>query len=275
MLWLPVAVKTHCAPHGQARGRRVSGCLALLLRLAAVAVVASAAPALAVDVGASAVVAPATGSGVAWSSLTAAQKNALAPLQRDWPTIDASGRDKWLEVAGRFPSMSGAERQRVQDRMAEWSRQSPKQRAQTRLQFQEARQVSPADRQAKWQAYQALPEEQRRELADRARPALNNPTAVVGSENRGEGAADSKRNIVQPQRSTPARPVAPTVVQAKPGATTTLMSAPPSPPVHNQAGLPKIAATEGFVNPSTLLPKRGPQGAAVQAASASQPAARR
>jgi hypothetical protein len=209
-----------------------------------------------------------------WASLTAAQKTALAPLQRDWASIGPSVRQKWLEVAARFPSMSAAERQRVQERMTEWTRLSPAERAQARLQFQEARQISPQDRQAKWEAYQALPQEQRRELADRSRPALDNPAAIAGSVP-GPAAPDSKRNIVEPQRRPTAKPVTPTIVQARPGASTTLMSSPPAPPMHNQAGLPKIAATEGFVNPSTLLPRVGPQGAAVQAASASQPGTRR
>ena len=31
--------------------------------------------------------------------------------------------------------------------------------------------------------------------------------------------------------------------------------------------MPKIVASEGFVNPNTLLPERGPQGAAVRPAS--------
>lgn len=213
--------------------------------------------------------------GAAWASLSVAQKTALAPLQRDWPTIESSSRDKWLEVASRFPTMPAAERQRVQDRMAEWARLTPTQRTQARLQFQEARQVSPLDRQAKWEAYQALPEEQRRELADRAKPVAGKAAASALANANSEPVTDSKRNIVPTQRSAAARPVTPTMVQANPGATTTLISAPPSAPVHNQPGLPKIAATEGFVNPSTLLPKRGPQGAAGQPASASQPAAQR
>jgi hypothetical protein len=213
--------------------------------------------------------------GTPWRALTPAQKSALAPLERDWPTIESSSRDKWLELAARFPSMSTAERQRVQERMAEWSRLSPAQRAQARLQFQEARQLSPVDRQAKWEAYRALPEEERQQLVDRARPDLSNPAAVGGASPRPQRSPDSKRNIVEPTRSPTAKPVTPTVVQARPGASTTLMSSTASPPAHNQAGLPKIVAIEGFVNPSTLLPKVGPQGAAVQATSASSPDGRR
>ena len=212
--------------------------------------------------------------GAAWASLSATQRAALAPLQRDWETIGPSHREKWLEVASRFPSMPAAERQRVQERMAEWARLSPSERTQARLQFKEARQISPEDRQAKWQAYQALPEEQRRELAERAQPAVNGKATAANTQDLRVGTkADEKRNNAQPQRSTVAKPVTPNVLQAKPGATTTLISSSaPLPPPHHQPGLPKIAATEGFVNPSTLLPNRGPQGAAAQPASAPAPA---
>jgi hypothetical protein len=263
------------APSGdlhRSTGRAVATA-ALLLALLAAAAVPTRLPAA--EAGERTAEARTAVGGTPWAALTTAQKAALAPLQNEWPTIDASGRDKWLELAARFPSMSAAERQRVQERMAEWSRLSPKQRAQARLQFQEARQLSPVDRQARWEAYQALPEEERRQLLDRARPALDNPAAVSGTRLRNEPAADSKRNIVEPQRSPTAKPVAPTVVQARPGASTTLMSSPPSPPAHTQAGLPKIVAIEGFVDPATLLPKVGPQGAAAQPTSVSPPDARR
>jgi Protein of unknown function (DUF3106) len=266
---LPAAARPGDPPRDA--GRRAAAAAGLLLAL-----LAGAPAALhAADPGTKPATPQTAAGGVAWASLTAAQKAALAPLQPEWPTMESSSRDKWLEVSARLPSMSAAERQRIQERMAEWSRLSPQQRGQARLQFQEARQLSPVDRQAKWEAYQALPEQQRRELADRARPALDNPAAVGGAGPRNQVAIESKRNIVEPQRSQAAKPVAPTVVQARPGASTTLMSSTPSPPAHNQAGLPKIVATEGFVNPSTLLPKVGPQGAAVQAASASKPDARR
>jgi hypothetical protein len=66
--------------------------------------------------------------------------------------------------------------------------------------------------------------------------------------------------------------VSPTIVQAKPGASTTLVSRPSTPPKHNQAGQPKIAATREFVDPTTLLPTRGPQAAAVVTLPAAAPA---
>jgi hypothetical protein len=61
-------------------------------------------------------------------------------------------------------------------------------------------------------------------------------------------------------------------VQAPTGATTSLVTRQPAPPAHQQTGLPKIAATPTFVDRTTLLPQRGPQGAAMRT-SASSPAA--
>lgn len=203
-----------------------------------------------------------------WASLSKSQQTALAPLQRDWASIDAQRKQKWIEVAGRFPTMPAAERLRVQERMAEWARMTPQERTRARLQFQETRQFSPEDRQARWEAYKALPDDERKALAQRAKPAAKAAAPVEARASDAPG----KRNIVAPTRQAAVKPVAPTVVQAKPGATTSLMSTRAAPPAHQQPGLPKIAATAGFVNPNTLLPQRGPQGAAVSAAAAASEA---
>jgi hypothetical protein len=151
--------------------------------------------------------------------------------------------------------------------MAEWARLTPAERGRARLQFQETRQISAEDRQASWQAYRALPDDERRELALRAKKPQ--PKAAAPAEARASGAAP-KRNVVNATaRQATVRTVAPTLVQAKPGATTSLLTAKNAPPTYQQSGLPKIAATSDFVDPNTLLPQRGPQGAAVQ-----QPAAK-
>lgn len=203
-----------------------------------------------------------------WTSLSRAQQSVLAPLQRDWATIDAARKQKWLEMARRFPTLPEAERLRIQERMSEWARMSPTERGRARLQFQESRLLSAEDRQASWEAYRALPDDERRALAQRARkPAAKPPVTATSSPED----ASPKRNVVNPSRQAPVKPVAPTLVQAKPGATTTLLTAKTPAPSHQQSGLPKIAATKGFVDPDTLLPQRGPQGAGVQAAPGNNP----
>ena len=218
-----------------------------------------------------------------WSSLSPMQRQALAPLQRDWATIEINRKQKWLEIAGRFRGMPLDEQKRLQERMADWARMTPAQRADARLQFQEVRRVPAEERQARWQAYQALPEEERSKLARQARPAAasapaSSATLASSSKARGPAAAGSPAkghavgNLAAPAGSSPPRQVAPTVVQAKPGATTTSMSTRAVPPPHHQPGSPKIAATPGYVDQATLLPRRGPQGSPIRAAASTNPA---
>ncbi len=212
-------------------------------------------------------------SGPKWSELSAVQRNSLKPLERDWSTIDADRKEKWIEIAQRIPSMTPTERERIQARMTEWARLSPNERGQARIGFQQAKQASPKDRQAQWEAYQALPAEQKRQLQARAVPAPA-PSASKANGQRPEK-VNRKSNIV-PNPSDVAAPksLGPTVVQAGPGATTTLVSKRATPPAHQQTGMPKIAATPEFVDKTTLLPQRGPQAAATRSAAASTPTPR-
>jgi hypothetical protein len=228
---------------------------------------------------------PGVEEGVRWQDLKPAQRQALKPLEREWPSIDAARKQKWVAISGRYGKMSPDEQARLQGRMTEWAKLSPQERGAARLNFQEAKQLSAQDRQARWDAYQALPPEKRRELAERAapaseparKPAANGTRPADPKLAREREAPQAKSNIVpNPAFAAPPKPVAPTVLRAGPGATTTLMSKRPAPPSHQQTGLPKIAATPEFVDKSTLLPQRGPQAAATRsaAASAAEPAKR-
>jgi len=218
---------------------------------------------------------PGVEEGVRWNDLKPAQRAALKPLERDWSGIDATRKQKWIEVSGRYGKMSPDEQARMQARMSEWTKLSPQERGAARLNFQEAKQLPAQDRQARWDAYQALPPEKRRELAERAQPPADGSrkTAAVTPRN-GDGKSvrdvpSPKSNIVpNPAYAAPPKPIAPTVLRAGPGATTTLISKRPAPPSHQQTGLPKIAATPEFVNKSTLLPQRGPQAAGTRSAGA-------
>lgn len=210
-----------------------------------------------------AAVAVADADGPGWASLSAQQRSVLAPLQRDWHSIDASRRAKWLEVAARFPAMPAEERQRVQERMADWARMTPSERGRARLTFQESKQLTREQKQERWEAYQALPDEERQALAERARPATapRKPTAPSAPFD-----ASAPKKMADQARAgasaPPVKAVAPTIVQAKPGATTTLMTRTATPPAHQQPGQPKIAAKPEQVNRQTLLPQLGPQAAA-------------
>jgi hypothetical protein len=200
---------------------------------------------------------PATGP-IAWNNLNPSQRGVLAPLERDWSTISPAQQQKWAEVANRFPALPGEERNRIQRRLADWSRLTPQERASARLNYQEARQLSPQARQQQWDAYRALPADQRRALAenaDYAQPAKRAPR---------NDQAGVKSSVVRSPAPVPAQPVGPTVVRRGVGASTNLVSKPATPPLHQQAGLPKVAATPGFVDSATLLPQRGAQGAAVR-----------
>lgn len=210
---------------------------------------------------------PSANNGPGWSSLSARQKTALKPLEADWHRIDSSRRSKWLEIADRFPAMSPAEQARIQTRMTEWAKMTPRDRGEARLNFREVQQVPAQERKAKWEAYNALPPERRKQLAAKAVPPARKPA----NDPSGDTAA-TKSNVVPNSSYAPRpKPIAPTVAQAQPGATTNLITKRPAPPVHQPAGLPKIAVTPGFVDQSTLLPKRGPQGAATRSAAASSP----
>jgi Protein of unknown function (DUF3106) len=199
-------------------------------------------------------------------TLSVDEQAALKPLEKDWAGISADRKQKWRVLAARFPKMPADERARIQTRMAEWAQMSPEQRGKVRLQFQEANKSSPQNRQAQWQAYQALPADQKRELATKgaASAASSSPHA-----------AQVKSNIVaDPALAAPPRSVAPAVVQAQPGATTNLISKRVTPPAHQQSGQPKIAGSPEFVDAATLLPQKGPQGAVTRSAAASAPALR-
>lgn len=202
-------------------------------------------------------------SGPDWAQLSPAQRAALAPLQRDWDRLGPDHRQKWLELAARYPKMPEGERARMQARMADWARLSPQERGRARLGYQQAQKVGPQERQAKWEAYQALPADQRRQFAAPVPAAGDGGRKAERRDSREEARA---RPYLVPNHSyaVPPKAVAPTVVQAKPGATTNLISNPAAPPSHQQTGLPKITVTPGFVDRTTLLPQRGPQGAATR-----------
>ncbi len=187
-----------------------------------------------------------------WAALTPKQQALLAPLERDWAGISDAQRSKWLSATPTLATMSGEEIKRVHDRIRDWTAMSPADRLNARIGFQVARQLTAEQRQARWEAYQALPAEERQALADKA---LARRQAQAAARPAKTLAAQPKSNIVPAApKLLPAVPVAASVVQARPGATTVLMTRKLTPPVHHTAGETKVVADPALVDPKTLLP---------------------
>jgi hypothetical protein len=162
-----------------------------------------------------------------WSELTPAQQQALAPLAATWDTVSEAQKRKWLALSQNYPKMSGAEQAKLQSRMTEWAALSPQQRTQARLNFGETQQLSPDDKRAKWEAYQALSPEEKRKLAARA-----------------------------------AKPPA-TAAAVKPVAPAKLATVPKAAARRQEAKTPRIAAAPNQVDHNTLLPQQAPAPAPV------------
>lgn len=189
-----------------------------------------------------------------WSGLTPKQQALLAPLERDWPGISDPQRSKWLSATPALATMSGEEIKRVHDRMRDWAQLSTADRLNARIGFQVARQLTAEQRQARWEAYQALPAAERQALADKAIARREAQAAPRTSPKSME--AKPKSNIVPTApKLQPSVPVTAGLVQAKPGATTVLISRRPTPPRHLAVGETKVVADPALVDPQTLLPR--------------------
>lgn len=117
--------------------------------------------------------------GPRWSELSASQRQALEPLAAQWETISEAQKRKWIALAGNFQRMPQAEQAKLHSRMTEWLALSPRQRADARLNFGETQQLSSDEKKAKWEAYQALPDEEKRRLAASAAPKLPTTAAAI------------------------------------------------------------------------------------------------
>lgn len=104
-----------------------------------------------------------------WEQLPRAQQAALRPLAAEWDTLGDAHRRKWLVLARNFGRMNADEQATLHSRMAQWTALSPRERSRARLNFAEIQQLAPSDeRKAKWEAYRALSDDERKALADRA-----------------------------------------------------------------------------------------------------------
>lgn len=192
-----------------------------------------------------------------WSGLTPKQQALLAPLERDWPEIAESQRSKWLSATPTLATMSGEEIKRVHDRMRDWARLSQADRLNARISFQVTRQLTPEQRQARWEAYQALPAEERRALAEKAR-ARRQAQAGAPARRAKAIAAPAPAQAASAPRLAPPTLVTGSLVQAKPGATTVLITRDLAARGRRAAVPLKLAPEPGRLDPKTLLPRPRP-----------------
>lgn len=105
-----------------------------------------------------------------WSLLTPDQQQALQPLAQSWGSLSDGQRRKWLEISRNYPLLSSADKAKMHSRMSAWVALSPRERAQARLNFaatnELSKELSPQEKQAKWETYQSLTPEAKRNLAE-------------------------------------------------------------------------------------------------------------
>lgn len=115
-----------------------------------------------------------TASKPTWAELSPMQQKALAPLASSWNTISEQQKRKWLEISKNYPSLPPEGQANLHSRMNEWVTLSPQQRAQARLNFGKtkelSKQLTPEEKKAKWETYQALSPEEKQKLAAKASP---------------------------------------------------------------------------------------------------------
>jgi hypothetical protein len=105
-----------------------------------------------------------------WRDLSARQQRALQPLAPHWDSLTEPHKRKWLALSRNYAKLPPADQEILHSRMTEWAALSNQQRTQARFNFAEVKQVPVDERKAKWEAYQALSEEEKRKLAARATP---------------------------------------------------------------------------------------------------------
>ena len=106
-----------------------------------------------------------TGANPAWKDLTPAQQLSLAPLEKHWNTLEEINKQKWIAIAAGYSTLPASKQARLHSRMTEWASLSKQQRIQARLNFSQSKQLTPTQKTATWEAYQALSPEEKKKVA--------------------------------------------------------------------------------------------------------------
>ena len=151
-----------------------------------------------------------------WSELKAEQQDALRPLEPHWDGLSEAHKRKWIALSRNYTAMTPEGRTTLHSRMSDWASLSFQQRAQARLNFAEIQRLAADERKAKWEAYQALSEDERVRLAKRAGPRA--PGAAVPLQPVPARKLAPIPAVAQAERHTPRIQLAPPATPAPPAA---------------------------------------------------------
>ena len=170
-----------------------------------------------------------------WAELSPMQQKALAPLASSWnTTVSEPQKRKWLEISKNFPSLPPEGQANLHSRMNEWVTLSPQQRAQARLNFGKtkelSKQLTPEEKKAKWETYQALSPEEKQKLAAKASPKPAGAATAV------KPVAPQKLAPVPPHPVKTSIKAAPKISASQPAAAATPAASPASGPATGGPG---------------------------------------
>ncbi len=102
-----------------------------------------------------------------WSSLNAAQRDMLAPLQSTWDTLSPRRQAHMLKRAERWVTLTPERRAAIREHIAHWQQMTPEEREQARANMRKFRDLSAQQREqlhATFERFQQLPPAQRDKL---------------------------------------------------------------------------------------------------------------
>ncbi len=140
-----------------------------------------------------------------WQQLSAKEKRALAPLASRWSELSEIQKGKWRAISQNFDQWPEADKATIHERMTEWVKLSAVQRSQARLNFNTLHNLPKDEKKAKWDEYQSLSPEQKRQLSS-ANPGPAKTTAPSSKP------ANAERFVAPPPAWQASRP-APTAPQ--------------------------------------------------------------
>src|SRR6185437_11598088 len=102
-----------------------------------------------------------------WASLDPAQRDVLAPLQKQWDQLPPRKQANMLQKAQRWVTLPPGRREKIRERIARWQQMTPEQRQDARANERKFRELPPAQRQRlhnSFERYQQLPPAERERL---------------------------------------------------------------------------------------------------------------